>query len=71
MRDVVRVRHIPTVIVQGRYDMATPVRTAWDLHRAWQEGEFMLFNAAGHALFEPGILSALLEATDRFARELG
>ncbi|MFT8516769.1 MAG: prolyl aminopeptidase [Acetobacter persici] len=71
IRDVDRIRHIPTVIVQGRYDMATPVRTAWDLHRAWPEAEFRLINAAGHALFEPGILSALLEATDRFARELG
>lgn len=71
IRDVDRIRHIPTVIVQGRYDMATPVRTAWDLHRAWPEADFKLINAAGHALFEPGILSALLEATDRFARELG
>ncbi|MFT8472009.1 prolyl aminopeptidase [Acetobacter persici] len=71
IRDVDRIRHIPTVIVQGRYDMATPVRTAWDLHRAWPEADFRLINAAGHALFEPGILSALLEATDRFARELG
>ncbi|MFT8463773.1 prolyl aminopeptidase [Acetobacter persici] len=71
IRDVDRIRHIPTVIVQGRYDMATPVRTAWDLHKAWPEADFRLINAAGHALFEPGILSALLEATDRFARELG
>ena len=71
IRDVERIRHIPTVIVQGRYDMATPVRTAWDLHKAWPEAEFRLINAAGHALFEPGILSALLDATDRFARELG
>lgn len=60
----------PTVIVQGRYDMATPVRTAWDLHKAWPEADFQLIDAAGHALFEPGILTALLNATDRFAREL-
>ncbi|GAL97482.1 proline iminopeptidase [Acetobacter senegalensis] len=70
IRNVERIRHIPTVIVQGRYDMATPVRTAWDLHEAWPEAEFHLIDAAGHALFEPGILTALLNATDRFAREL-
>ncbi|QHM92214.1 prolyl aminopeptidase [Acetobacter pasteurianus] len=70
IRDVGRIRHIPTVIVQGRYDMATPVRTAWDLHKAWPEADFQLIDAAGHALFEPGILTALLNATDRFAREL-
>jgi proline iminopeptidase len=50
--------------------MATPVRTAWDLHRAWPEADFQLVDAAGHALFEPGILTALLNATDRFAQEL-
>lgn len=71
IRNVDRIRHIPTVIVQGRYDMATPVRTAWDLHKAWPEADFRLIDVAGHALFEPGILNALLDATDRFARELG
>ncbi|MCI1438432.1 MAG: prolyl aminopeptidase [Acetobacter indonesiensis] len=70
IRNVDRIRHIPTVIVQGRYDMATPVRTAWDLHEAWPEADFHLIDAAGHALFEPGILTALLNATDRFAEEL-
>ncbi|GAN62292.1 proline iminopeptidase [Acetobacter indonesiensis NRIC 0313] len=70
IRNVDRIRHIPTVIVQGRYDMATPVRTAWDLHEAWPEANFHLIDAAGHALFEPGILTALLNATDRFAEEL-
>ena len=71
IRNVDRIRHIPTVIVQGRYDMATPVHTAWDLHKAWPEADFRLIDVAGHALFEPGILNALLDATDRFARELG
>ncbi|MBB2177124.1 prolyl aminopeptidase [Gluconacetobacter johannae] len=68
IRDVDRIRHIPAVIVQGRYDLATPVRTAWDLHRAWPEAAFHLVDAAGHAVSEPGILEALLDATDRFAR---
>ncbi|GBQ35786.1 prolyl aminopeptidase [Gluconacetobacter azotocaptans] len=68
IRDVDRIRHIPAVIVQGRYDLATPVRTAWDLHRAWPEAAFHLVDDAGHAVSEPGILDALLDATDRFAR---
>ncbi|OUI88455.1 proline iminopeptidase [Acetobacter sp. DmW_043] len=70
LRDVERIRHIPAVIVQGRYDMATPARTAWELHKAWPEAEFHLIDAAGHALSEPGILNALLRATERFAYEL-
>lgn len=61
-----RIRHIPGVIAQGRYDMATPVASAWDLHRAWPEAEFHLVPDAGHAFSEPGILHALIEATDRF-----
>jgi proline iminopeptidase len=60
-------RGIPTVIVQGRYDMCTPPVTAWDLHRALPEAEFVMIPDAGHSFDEPGILSALIEATDRFA----
>jgi proline iminopeptidase len=60
-------RDIPTVIVQGRYDMCTPPATAWDLHRALPEAEFVMVPDAGHSFDEPGILSALIEATDRFA----
>ena len=61
-------RDIPAVIVQGRYDMCTPAVTAWDLHRAWPEAELVIVPDAGHSFDEPGILSALIEATDRFAR---
>lgn len=67
LRDVDRIRHIPGVIIQGRYDLATPVRSAWDLHRAWPEADFHLVPDAGHAFDEPGILDLLLDATDRFA----
>lgn len=65
--NVDRIRHIPGVIVQGRYDICTPVMSAWDLHRAWPEAEFHLIPDAGHASNEPGIVDALVEATDRFA----
>ncbi|MDF0529944.1 prolyl aminopeptidase [Tsukamurella sp. 8F] len=66
LRDVDRIRHIPGVIVQGRYDVVCPARSAWDLHRAWPEADLHIIPDAGHASFEPGIRSALIEATDRF-----
>jgi proline iminopeptidase len=65
--DAVKLKQIPGVIVQGRYDMATPATIAWSLHKAWPEAEFNLVEGAGHAYSEPGILHHLIEATDRFA----
>ncbi len=64
--DVDRIRHIPAVIVQGRYDMCCPAITAWDLHRRWPEADFHIVPDAGHAAMEPGTRSLLVEATDRF-----
>ena len=60
-------RGIPGVIVQGRYDVATPAATAWDLHRAWPSADLRLVTVAGHADSEPGIAAELVAATDRFA----
>jgi len=65
--NVERIRHIPAVIVQGRYDVVCPMISAWELHLAWQEAEFIVVPDAGHSMSEPGIKSALIEATDRFA----
>lgn len=62
-----RIRHIPTVIVQGRYDVVCPMTSAWDLHKALPEAEFVVVPDAGHSMTEPGIRTALLDATDRFA----
>ncbi|WP_158866189.1 prolyl aminopeptidase [Leifsonia sp. AG29] len=67
IRDAGRLADIPGVIVQGRYDVCTPAMTAWDLHRAWPQAELRIIDDAGHAFDEPGILDALIEATDRFA----
>ncbi|WP_426754476.1 prolyl aminopeptidase [Myxococcus sp. Y35] len=64
--DVHRIRHIPAVIVQGRYDVVCPPESAWALHKAWPEAEFILVPDAGHSANEPGNTSALVEATDRF-----
>lgn len=69
LRNAHRLREIPGVIVQGRYDAATPAKTAWDLHRAWPEADFCWAPAAGHAFNEPGILHWLITATDRFAAD--
>lgn len=63
--NVDRIRHIPAVIVQGRYDIVCPMATAWQLHQAWPEAEFIVIPDAGHSVTEPGIQQALIEATDR------
>ena len=68
IRDAAKLADIPGVIIQGRYDVCTPARTAWDLHRAWPQAEFHMVADAGHAFNEPGILKLLVEATDRFSR---
>jgi proline iminopeptidase len=68
IRNAHRLKGIPGVIIQGRYDVATPPKTAWDLHKAWPEAQFIMVPDAGHAVSEPGITHHLIEATDAFAR---
>ncbi len=67
LRDAYRLKAIPGVIIQGRYDVATPPITAWDLHKVWPESRLVLVINAGHAFSEPGILHHLIETTDSFA----
>ena len=67
LEDVNRIRHVPAVIVQGRYDVVCPLESAWALHRAWPEAELVIVPDAGHAALEPGIRRQLVQATDRFA----
>ena len=62
-----RLSSIPGVIVQGRYDVVCPMKTAWELHQAWPEAEFVVVPNAGHSATEPGIIRALVDASDRFA----
>lgn len=68
IRDAARLKGIAGTIVQGRYDMACPVRTAYELHEAWPEAEFYLIEGVGHAFTEPGTLDRLIRATDGYAR---
>ena len=67
LNNVGRIRHLPGIIVQGRYDVVCPMISAWELHQAWQEAELMVIEDAGHSISEPGIKDALIKASDRFA----
>jgi len=67
LEDVDRFSHLPGVIVQGRYDMVTPPRSAWSLARAWPRARLQMIGDAGHAAGEPGVVDALVRATDAFA----
>lgn len=70
LRDAHKLKDIPGVIVQGRYDMICPMESAWALHRAWPEAEFHIIPDAGHAASEPGIINALVKATRSMSYEL-
>jgi proline iminopeptidase len=67
IENVDKIRHIPTVIVQGRYDVVCPMVSAWELHKAFPEAEFIVVDDAGHSVSEKGISSALIDVMDRFA----
>ncbi len=66
IENVGRIRHIPAVIVQGRYDVVCPITSAWELHRAWPEADLQIISDAGHSASEPGTINALVLATDKF-----
>jgi proline iminopeptidase len=67
LRDAGALADIPGVIVNGRFDLQSPLGGAWELHRAWPSGELVVVDEAGHAYDHPGITQALVLATDRFA----
>lgn len=67
LRDVDKIRDIPAVIAQGRYDVVCPPITAWQLHQAWPEATFVWSPTSGHASYEEETTSTLVSATDRFA----
>jgi proline iminopeptidase len=66
LKNMDAIRHIPAVIVQGRYDVVCPMQSAWELHQAWPEAQFHVTPDAGHSAFEPGNTDALVSATDGF-----
>jgi len=66
IENVSKIRHLPSVIIHGRYDVVCPVENAWELSQAWPEAHLEIIPDAGHAASEPGITDALIRATDRF-----
>ncbi len=67
LENVDKIRHIPTVIVQGRYDVVCPMISAWELHQAFPEADFEIVQDAGHSMTEKGIAAKLVEYTDKFS----
>jgi proline iminopeptidase len=68
LRNVDKIRHIPGWIVQGRFDVVTPMDAAWRLRKAWPEVRFEIVWDAGHASTEPGVVDALVRASDQAFR---
>lgn len=65
LKNIGKIRGIPGWIVQGRFDVVTPMESAWNLKSAWPEARFEVVWDAGHASTEPGIVDALVRATDQ------
>ncbi|MED7788843.1 prolyl aminopeptidase [Francisella sp. 19X1-34] len=70
IKDAHKIRNIPGIIVQGRYDVICPTASAWDLHKVWPEAKLEIIPDAGHSTTEPGIIDALVKATDEFANNV-
>jgi proline iminopeptidase len=68
LNEMDKIKHLPGVIVQGRYDLVTPPATAWQLAKLWQNGPLEIVPDAGHAMTEPGITDRLVRATRKFAQ---
>jgi proline iminopeptidase len=66
IENIDKIRNIPTVIVQGRYDVVCPMMSAWELHRAWPEAKLEIIADAGHSATEPGIIDGLVRATEQY-----
>ena len=64
LNNIQRIRKIPCWIAQGRFDVVTPIASAWAVHRAWPEAKLDIVPDAGHASSEPGIVDSLIRATD-------
>jgi len=69
LKNADRLKNIPGIIVQGRYDIVCPMDSAWQLNQRWDGSILEIIPDAGHAVFESGIINALILATDQFARK--
>jgi proline iminopeptidase len=66
IKNVHKIRHLPAVIIQGRYDVICPPISAYRLHQAWPKATLHMIPNAGHAAMEPGIVTELVRATEQF-----
>ena len=67
LQNMDQIAHIPGYIVQGRYDMICPPKSAWDLSKAWPQSDLRLIRQAGHAMSEPGVSAELVKIMDQIA----
>ncbi len=68
LQSVNAIQHIPTTIIQGRYDVCTPMKTAWELHQSMPQADFFIIPDSGHAFDEPGITDRLIRTTEYISR---
>jgi proline iminopeptidase len=66
LEDAWKIKDIPTVIIQGRYDLVCPMKSAYDLHKKLEKAKLVIVPDAGHSCFEPGIVDGLVNATEEF-----
>jgi len=66
--NIYKIEKIPNIIIQGRYDVVCPIRSAWDLHKKWQQSNLIIVPDAGHSMLEKGIQGKLIEYTDKFIK---
>jgi proline iminopeptidase len=66
-----KIKHLPIVIIQGRYDIVCPAKTSWELYQALggesnSNVEYKIIDDCGHSAHEKGVQEALVDATDKF-----
>ena len=66
--NVHKIKNIPNVIIQGRYDVVCPMKSAWDLHKKWPKSKLIIIPDAGHSMLEKNIQKKLIEYTDLFKK---
>jgi len=66
--NISKIKNIPNIIVQGRYDVVCPMISAWDLHKAWEKSNLVIIQDAGHSMLELGIQNKLIEYVDKFSK---
>ena len=66
--NVSKIKHIPNIIIQGRYDVVCPMRSAWDLHQKWKKSNLIIVPDSGHSMLEKGIQEKLIDYTEKFIK---